>query len=1042
MEQEKISFCPPASALRDSWGSQRTLHTFANRTSRPTDQNLQKSAIFPPLRKQVHLRMNYLQWNTAITNHFFNEENEENEVTLYFSERIILEIGAANFEEPEDGYLKDFFTALRIGVNGINNNDYIQRIIDLEDRFLSGTIAIAGVPFKYPPYLTYLLAFILPFTSGEVDDSFSMSNFHGVAKKYFEDKHLTINYDRYIRLNLWRVDYLWTKLSDWLVEKNEFNLGYIEEINDPSQNRKYVSKYEYHILFRKEQEERLSKVFEKENILPDDAISEEQIKNLLLENSSYLKITKKTKDKIDTNDYIGDKIIKRAHRFYKKWTGATHIVDGVRGYARKKLILCLDFNTLSQKIKLKYLRVYTKDALPVNSNVNKPNGELINNLTQEIEIYSNPILDCFTDLNSNVELRDESNRIKYSWKTKEFYIFKKISHLDWVEIPKVEFNAGKSLIICKKEFYKRELDGWFNSFLGAKKLLDNNEITNLDNQWLALWIDEITKSPHPAILELQIQQEDKPKINFNKELYFGGSFFKDKLPYVWIENTENKNPIYAIFEDEEIKLNQKFETEIDENGKVVGYPINLYNFTDYHLKKINLPFKLKCGEIESQRFLTITDFKKVENTIIDSILPKRNSIGQITNNSIDYSKGIEHFFSNDKINSIKIFQNILDNQYSGFKNKTSTSYASVGEHYNPQHVGNILINYISAKGRLTKVDFELIIANLLVATKEKGEIKRIADKVRFQLQDTGFIDYNMNTSSLIVNKPHLIIKPTKKGTTTILTGARDNNFIKEIIDYANSNSITIDAKSEFGELFPQVIFLEFLGNSNNSIIDFTNRFNLIYKKSGLYMQFALSYHFSDISKWKDYISPVENFLDDFEGGYIFNIDKLHYAPKPNNFNKHLSLVKFTGISGYKTIHRLWYEGNAYDISNQQFGIFLYLYLYRLEKEKAYKSKINDEGWVNCGQELEEKEHAEKCSNILVYDENHEFLAVPLYCRLPRFFSQSISLLSGSSAEIKYLNLEKVKYQGKYLVYKNVPSLFVKNVFVNLKQKLNYTEINI
>ena len=108
--------------------------------------------------------MNYLQWNTAITNHFFNEENEENEVTLYFSERIILEIGAANFEEPEDGYLKDFFTALKIGVNGINNDDYFQRIIDLEDRFLSGAIAIAGVPFKYPPYLSYLLTFILPFT--------------------------------------------------------------------------------------------------------------------------------------------------------------------------------------------------------------------------------------------------------------------------------------------------------------------------------------------------------------------------------------------------------------------------------------------------------------------------------------------------------------------------------------------------------------------------------------------------------------------------------------------------------------------------------------------------------------------------------------------------------------------------------------------------------------------------------------------------------------------------------------------------------------
>lgn len=43
---EKISFCLPASAHRDSWGSQRTLHTFANRTGQSTDQKLQKSTIF------------------------------------------------------------------------------------------------------------------------------------------------------------------------------------------------------------------------------------------------------------------------------------------------------------------------------------------------------------------------------------------------------------------------------------------------------------------------------------------------------------------------------------------------------------------------------------------------------------------------------------------------------------------------------------------------------------------------------------------------------------------------------------------------------------------------------------------------------------------------------------------------------------------------------------------------------------------------------------------------------------------------------------
>ncbi len=48
----KILFCPRTSALRDSLGSPRTLHTFANRTSYHSDLNLQKSASFAVFKSQ------------------------------------------------------------------------------------------------------------------------------------------------------------------------------------------------------------------------------------------------------------------------------------------------------------------------------------------------------------------------------------------------------------------------------------------------------------------------------------------------------------------------------------------------------------------------------------------------------------------------------------------------------------------------------------------------------------------------------------------------------------------------------------------------------------------------------------------------------------------------------------------------------------------------------------------------------------------------------------------------------------------------------
>jgi hypothetical protein len=102
--------------------------------------------------------MNFLQWNNAIVRHFFNPEFEEKEVTLYFSEKIIEEIGQENFIEPEEGFVNDFYKALRLGVNGVSNADYIQRILDLESKYTNGTRGIANIPFDYPPYLTYLIA--------------------------------------------------------------------------------------------------------------------------------------------------------------------------------------------------------------------------------------------------------------------------------------------------------------------------------------------------------------------------------------------------------------------------------------------------------------------------------------------------------------------------------------------------------------------------------------------------------------------------------------------------------------------------------------------------------------------------------------------------------------------------------------------------------------------------------------------------------------------------------------------------------------------
>lgn len=975
--------------------------------------------------------MTYLEWNNAIIKHFFNPGNEEKEVMLYFSEPIIEEIGNNNFISPDGGYIEDFYKALRLGVVGISNENYINRILALEQKYLNGCRGIAAVDFEYPPYLSYILAFILPFTSGNKNEEFNMNNFHGYVKNFFEEKQFTNNYDGIIRNHLTEIDDLWLRINEWLVNEMNFSIGFLEEINPPS-NKKFVGKFEYHILFRKEQEERLSKVFDENEILPGEAINQEEMRKLLVKKYQFLKLSTTTKNKIaDVDDYIGGKILKRALTFYNNWEGTNYTVEGVRGFSRNRLVLCLDFNGITP-IKLKYVRIFSKNGIPENLKLEKRDGvELGEEIYQVNLFYSNPIENCFIDLDKGIQLVDSSARNKYTWKPKDIYIFKKISHFDWVEIPKVEYNVGKTLFICKKEYYDKNLKNWFGNISNNKKLFDNNIQTQFPNDLLSFTIESVTNCPHPTIEELIPELEQKPKINFDKSFYINGKLFKDKLPTVWLENTEIIDKVIAQYEDgSEIPLNHFTQNE----EGVISF-INQFTFTDEHksIGKLNQQFKLVCNNISSHRFLQITDFEKINNTAIETLLPKRDVIGQLTTANENYFKGIEHFFSQNKIVDTIPFQNQLNNLFINHQN--NENYRQNSE-YNSQQLGNILIHYISTKGQLSIREFNDVVFLLLENDENKQKnLKKIAIRLSYLLQELGYVEYDSDKSTFYINKPHLLVVPSEYGTKFNLIGARDTNMIKSIINYCKKYTfltIEIQTKNSYS-LLPQTINLHMRKCDQKLIEALVDKFGIIFKKGNLFSQFALTSCFPNINNWRRYINvSLESEIQDIEGGFLFDIEALNFVNKPISFEKDLAFIKFTNINGYKTIYRMWYRGTCYNMPDQQLGIYLYLYLYKEIRLENYDQCLNTRGWVNCGKELEEKDHSQLKTNILVFDSERCLLAVPLSCRLPRYFSISFQLLSDQLPLIKKLDFDDVRYKDAYYIYQNIPRLFLEN---NLNHKL-------
>jgi len=984
--------------------------------------------------------MNYLEWNNAIINHFFNSENEEKEVTLYFSEEVVNEIGSENFPLPEDGYLEDFFCALRTGVCGTPNNDYIQRIIGLENRHSQGCRGIKSIPFNYPPYLTYLIVFMLPFTSGKLPEGFRMTNFHDIAKAYFESKQLTINYDRIIRNHLNQIDHLWNKIINWLFEENNFSLGTIETIDNPISTRKYVSKFEYHIIFRKEQEDKLSVIFDNNNILPNEPLDESKIKQLLIDNARELHLTSDTVSKIRDNEYIGEKLVKRAFNYYKNWDGTNRYdysknlgnTTRERSFSRKKNVLCLKFDFLSSRIEVNHFRIFSPDGLPDEFALTDNENNEYKGIEQSLQnpLYSTPINNCFKNFSHDIELKDNANRIKYTWKSKEFYLFKKDSQLnDWVEISQIEFNAGKTLIVSKKSFFDGNLKTWFESEnipTIHKKLYNDNSRNNLCDEWLALTVEQITKYQHPILPELKTTPESTPKINFEKEFFFDACFYSDILPNVWVENCEvESEQIIAEYSDSKSIPLQKANNS------------NLSRFTDEHLQRKNQDFKLKYGTIEYPRFVKIIDFdKKKANEEIKQTQPKRDLIGNTIksfDNPTNYFQGIEHCFDNITIQMMKPTQR---NPVTGdciFTNSHDANSFNQNYNYIKTDKGNILLNYISAKGKISKAEYDSAAIRLLQNSEENENLKKLIRYSLYDLQNLGYIDYDAEQGVICINKSSLIVKPTESGTTLLLVGSRDNKFIQSIIDYSKNGSCCIDIQVSASGLLPQTILIKFKKCNHTIVNDFATHFKLQFKHEvQLFTQFALA-NAHKLTDWQNFVNKTINLnlANDFEGGEIFNFETLQFKEKPNDFDKGLAFIRFQNINGYKTAYRLWYKNVAYHITEHHYGLYLFLYLYRQLKTEQHKTE-KEKGEINSYEYNCKEQSIKQLTNILIYDESKSWLGVPLNCALPKYYAIAFTLLSGKKPEIQ-------QYDNRvYLIYKNVPFLFCNNSLVTtLQQQFDY-----
>lgn len=952
--------------------------------------------------------MNYLQWNNLLGSYFFNAENNDKEIFLYITKDEIINLAkqsdAESFEIEEGKVIEqviwdDFTLAIRNGLPGSNGN-IINKTLDAYKR--RNSLKIDSISIDIPPYFGYLIAFILPLTEGE--DDLNANAYYDRLNAFLNSNNILLDHN--IGTQSFKlIDECWEALSIWANIDRATKLGIYNVKNYG--NHVYVGKPFAECIITSKQRKRFPELFSEEDLRPDDQITESTIINILQRNGkAILRYNESKWNTVINNETLKKLLVTTFKDELVRWTGETdEIVENNddRRYQNKKLVLCLDYNTLNNKIEIKHFRAYIRVDFPeeIYFNENLKVFEIENGYSSPI-----PIDELSINLDEDTSIRSSSSRKSFVWKTKDLYIFRK-NHgkiSDWIQIEKIDTYCKNVLIVFKNRFRDKLLDNWKLPDV-VYRILDDNERSNLPNGWSAIYINgDIRNNQHPELPELKLDPELKARIVFNKEFYFNGCFYKDCLPNVWIENQIEVKPVFARYDSgEELELNlEEFE---------------LYSFTQQHIQR-DERFKLISGEIESHNYIQIKDFTKLDNDSIEELLPKRDILGRITQDS-EYIRGNELFLSPDKVKSLakKHSNSLLYNFFNA-----NIDIGIYGD-YLTEHKGNLLLHYISEKGSLTPTEFKEIVAFL----SNDENINNIAKNLRYRLQDLGYIDFNTSSGVVTITKPQAVIAHSDKGgIKLILTGARDSTFIARVIKNLSEEAEIVISDFE-NILLPQKIEIHFATKNPVHLRELLNeQLNILFQKNNINLQSALCELVDDIDL--EYFSPANAIIASISGGEIFDLESLKFIPKPEQFDKGLSLVKVDRINGYKTYYTLWYEEEAYEIPERQIGIFILIWL----KNNMSLDQNSRHRWV------EQFNHSpDRFINLISYDGNNNLLSVPLECSLPKYVTIAVSLLSGEAPLVRYVD------GRNQLIYKNVDYIFANNlVAMKLNQVLIRRNIQI
>lgn len=933
--------------------------------------------------------MDYLEWNNVISEYFFTPTNAGKSIHLYVTRTDIVHLARKHFdEESEDEIWDDFIIAIKRGLPGSNGSITTKAKYAYEKRNL---LRINSIEINYPPYITYLVFFVLPLIEG-IDGTYSANNYYDRLNRFLRVNHIneTIGTNDF-RNN--QINNLWDDLANWANVKNNGDLGLFNVIPFTNARWIYVGKVFSQCVLPPKFLNRLPELFESIGLVPDTFYEDVFLRDKIKSSRTDL-IPQNTLDFLKKNDELSNSIIQTIQREYKKWTGETHeeIEEGTmlrrkRNYTIAPLFLQFKVNTNDEEIKFSY-RMRSSNDYPEDLKF----GEHQN--LYEINGWSKTLQ---FDFEESLELKDNFNKWIAKFPDRDVRLFIsagtfQLSHDFWIETEMLS-KTERMYLLCKN-VKQESIKEWGETFSSGN--FNQEDFEGLPENYSLFWFRNPTQG-HSEIPLLTLYTEKRIELIGGLKVNFR-SYIKDFLPEVEIVNSDGNESVYLQYKgtDEKVFLQQKQSLN---NRWLLPEEI-----------AINADFYVKVEDENFSGNELAYNIISPDNTAIQvdgSKLPKRDSFGRkIITDAEQYCSGSNII---NPMTSSKRYSCAFSWIFTPRSQEVTTNISTTILNNN---IGNHLCNFLSSKNTLTTEDFfrafefyyskeflEHQIDSNVNLTKLKRASLTFYDFI-------GMLDYDYETKSIVLNPPQFIFIPTAQGRRVLLIGARDTALIESIINIAPTHNLQVEiteqSSSNIRLLLPDVITIKAFGTANENY----GERNIEKLAEGLKIAFSNEY-FPQLAlqNFSANIMDYENMLQEINGDdynwarYIFNPETLRFEKsETEDFDKSFSLLEYK-LNEYTYEHKLWRNNKCYQI-DMNWGRFIALRHYN--------------------------------KDVILFDNISNRVAIPIETPLPRLLSEAIMLLSGLAPGFKVIEGKK------YRVYENANGIFTQNLF---KSKLDQTAIN-